>query len=113
VELRKDYARKVAAVDEEINLEQRVLDEEEREERVDEFFSRRLDGGLFSLQMIDVIMSWLVAEDAGLKAELQSQLGGLQVIRNSLQEQLAGVDPNVEEDDDTRDILITLIDFLK
>ena len=66
--LGKDYERKVAALDEEIKLEQRMLDEEEREERLDEFFSRRLDGGLFTLQAIDAILAWLAAEDVSLKA---------------------------------------------
>lgn len=108
---RKDYARKVAAVDEEIGLEQRMLDEDEREERADEFFSRRLDGGLFCLQMIDVIVAWLVAEDSSLKTVLQSELGGFDAIRASLQAQLEGGDPT--EDDDTRDMLSILIDLVK
>ena len=112
VQLRKDYARKVDAVDEEIKLEQRMLDEEEREERADEFFLRRLDGGLFSVQTIDAILAWLAAEDTNLKVEVDHQLGGLQAIRDSLQEQLAGIESTAAEDDDTRDMLTTLIEFL-
>ena len=112
MQLRKDYARKVASVDEEIRLEQRMLDEEEREERADEFFSRRLDGGLFCLQTIDVIIAWLVAEDPGATKHISSQLDGLGAVKASLQEQLRGLDPKVGEDDDTRDMIGTLVSFL-
>jgi beta-catenin-like protein 1 len=112
VQLRKDYDRKVAAIDEEMKLEQRMLDDEEREERSDEFFSRRLDGGLFSLQTIDAILAWLVAEDINLKVEVDNQLGGLQAIRDGLQEQLASLESTAANDDDTRDMLTTLVEFL-
>ena len=108
IQLRQDYARRVAAVDEEINLEQRMLEDEEREERSDEFFSRRLDGGLFCLQMIDVIVAWLAAEDDGSKAHFSARLGDLKPVRQSVQEQLVGL-----EDGDTQEMLATLIDFLK
>ncbi|KAK5165408.1 uncharacterized protein LTR77_008937 [Saxophila tyrrhenica] len=113
VQLRKDYARKVATGDEGIQLEQRMLDEEEREERADEFFSRRLDGGLFCLQTIDVVLAWLIAEDGGAKTHISSGLGGLENVRKSLQEQMALLDPQAGDDEDARDMLSTLIDFLQ
>ena len=116
-QLREDYARRVAAVDEEIKLEQHMLDEEEIEERTDEWFSRRLDGGLFCLQTIDVILAWLIAEDQAAKQHIGSQLGDeestLKDIKSSLQEQLSSLDPNAADDDDTRDMLGTLTTFLE
>lgn len=117
VQLRKDYARKVKAVDEEIALEQRMLDDEEREERADEFFSRRLDGGQFCLQTIDVVLAWLIAEDADAKQVITSQLegkeGSLRDVAGSLQEQLDALEPKNAKDEDTRDMLSTLIGFLE
>lgn len=112
VQLREDYRRKVAFVDEEIKLEQQMLDDEERADRADEFFSRRLDGGLFCLQTVDVILAWLIAEDSEARKLISSQLGGLQPIKRSLQEQLGVLDPKVAEDDDTREMLGTLVSFL-
>ncbi len=111
-QLRKDYARRVASVDEGIQVEQRMIDDEEREERADEFFSRRLDGGLFCLQTIDVVLAWLIAEDAGAKDHISSHLDGLTDIQKSLQDQLALLDPQAVDDEDVRDMLSTLVDFL-
>lgn len=116
VQLRNDYARKMAAVDEEIRIEQRMLDDEERQDRADEFLSRRLDGGLFCLQTIDLTLAWLIAEDAGARKVVTEQLGGnqnsLAPVKASLQEQLDGLDPSSAQDEDTRDMLATLISFL-
>lgn len=112
VRLRADYARKVDAVDQEITLEKRMIDDEEREERSDEFFSRRLDRGLFGKRLIDVILAWLVAEDSGAKQAI-SNVTALQDIRASLQEQLDGLDSSESvQEEDLRDMLGTLISFL-
>lgn len=108
VSLRKDYARRLAAAEEEIGLERRMMDEEDWPEREGEWFSRRLEGGLFGLQTIDVILAWLVAEDAGAKAKIQSQLETLTAIKASLSEQLEGT-----EDEDAREMFGTLIGFLQ
>ncbi|KAH8796505.1 Catenin-beta-like protein [Hyaloscypha finlandica] len=72
VKLRRDYAARVAVVDNEIRNEQTKMDAEEREEVADEWDSRRLDAGLFCLQTIDVILAWLVAEDDGACKRIQS-----------------------------------------
>jgi beta-catenin-like protein 1 len=72
VKLRRDYAARVAVVDNEIRNEQTKMDAEEREEMADEWDSRRLDAGLFCLQTIDVILAWLVAEDDGACKRIQS-----------------------------------------
>ena len=112
LQLRAQYAAKVGAVDNEIKQERSQLGEDEAEERADEWFSRRLDGGLFCLQTIDVILAWLVAEDAGAKQLIVKETG-VDVIKRSLQEQLDGLSPNAnEEEEDIREMLGTLISFL-
>ncbi|KAF2483125.1 Catenin-beta-like protein [Neohortaea acidophila] len=113
--LRAECARKVAAVDEDIQLERRMLDDEEQEDRADEFFSRRLDGGLFCLQTVDLILAWLVAEDPSVEQTITAEggEGALKAIKASLVEQREGLDPKAPEDEDMRDMLSTLIGFLK
>ena len=72
VKLRREYASKVAVIDREINQERARLDGEKANERTDEWFSRRLDAGLYVLQTIDVILAWLVAEDDGARRKIQA-----------------------------------------
>lgn len=74
VKLRRDYAARVAVVDQEIRKEQIQLDAEEREEMADEWLSRRLDAGLFCLQTTDIILAWLIAEDDGASKRIQALL---------------------------------------
>jgi len=111
IQLRTQYAAKVGAIDKDIKSERSQLSAEEVEDRADEWFSRRLDGGLFCLQTIDVILAWLVAEDAGAKQLISKQLGSGE-IRQSLQEQLDGLDEKASEDEDNKEMLSTLISFL-
>jgi beta-catenin-like protein 1 len=89
VKLRRDYAARVAVVDQEIRKEQVQLDAEEREEMADEWLSRRLDAGLFCLQTTDIILAWLVAEDDGAFKRIQTLLAdrdeSLSVIKATIQ----------------------------
>ncbi|SMY27883.1 unnamed protein product [Zymoseptoria tritici ST99CH_1A5] len=115
VQLRKDYGRKVASVDKEIARERATLSEDEIEERADEWFSLRLNGGLFCLQTIGVILAWLVAEEPAVKARILNVSGNeqeLDAIQASLEEQRAGLEGGSAEDEDTREMLETLINFL-
>lgn len=114
VQLRKTYAGKVQVVDREIAQEEKHLTTEEKAERADVWFSRRLDSGLFCLHMVDAILAWLVAEDIEVKETvLQEFHGGLNPIRVSLGEQVRGLEGGgTEEDQDTREMLETLIDYL-
>lgn len=113
IKLRKDYASRVSKVDKEIAQEQRSLTDEEMEERIDDWFSRRLDGGLFCVQMCDVILAWLVAEDQQIRElMLQEFHGGFGMIKASLDEQMRGLEGGSEEEQDTREMLETLIGFL-
>lgn len=51
IKIRREYASKMSGVDREIERERASLSRAEQEERTDEWFSRRLDAGLFSLQV--------------------------------------------------------------
>lgn len=51
LKFRREFASKVSIVDGEIGQERAAAAPLEQEERADEWFSRRLDAGLFSLQV--------------------------------------------------------------
>ncbi|MCJ1322687.1 hypothetical protein MMC15_008036 [Xylographa vitiligo] len=117
IQLRRDYNSRVSNVDQTIKHERAMLATEEQVDIADEWLSRRLDAGLFSLQSIDTTLAWLVAEDDGARAHIQQLLTDrdetFTVIRNTLQEQLDGIYASAEEEDTTiKDMLETLIAFL-
>lgn len=89
VELRLRYAARVRAVDEGIAKERRGMSKEEVEFMEAAWLSRRLEHGLFSLQTIDIILAWLVAEDEAAKKTIKEALGdkdeGLDVVRKTLE----------------------------
>jgi len=115
IKLRRDYADKVASADAEIVAEQRGLSVEERTDRADEWFSRRLDAGLYRLRTVDVILSWLVAEDDGARQKTKQLLSerdeSLATLRTSLESQMADI--GSEEDGTIAEMLSALIDCLK
>lgn len=116
VKLRRDYAARVAIVDQDIQNEQSKLDADEREDIADEWLSRRLDAGLFCLQTIDVILAWLVAEDDGASKRIQGFLAdrdeSLAVVKATIQQQLETIAGDTEEETMTKDMLSTLVQFL-
>ncbi|KAK4443493.1 beta-catenin-like protein 1 [Podospora aff. communis PSN243] len=116
VKLRREYGARVGAVDAQIQQEQKGMDDDEKEEAADDWFSRRLDAGLFCLQTIDVILAWLVAEDGGAKKKIQELLADrdetFAVIKATIQEQIDGIETESEEGKDTREMLSTLAQFL-
>ena len=116
-ELRRDYASRVATVDVEIEEERKKADAADLEELSEEWLSRRLDAGLFSLQTIDTILTWLVAEDDGAQSRIKELLADrdedLSAIRKTLREQLDGItDTSDEMASMLKDILETLVGFL-
>ncbi|KAI0873776.1 Catenin-beta-like protein [Hypoxylon argillaceum] len=117
VKLRRECAVRLGAVDEAIRTEQAQMSAEEREDMADEWFSRRLDAGLFSLQTLDVVLAWLVAEDGGAKDAIRKLLAdrdeSLSVVRDTIQEQIEGVDTDDADAKDTREMLSTLVQFLQ
>lgn len=104
MQIRRDYASRVGAVDREIESERGVLSAERREERADEWLSRRLDAGLYNLQTADVVLAWLVAEDEGARRRVEGLLGerdeGLEVLRGTLQGRSLFLPPGDWERDD-------------
>ncbi|KAI1500321.1 DUF1716-domain-containing protein [Biscogniauxia marginata] len=117
VRLRREHAARLASMDEAIRAEQARMTASEKEEMADEWFSRRLDAGLFSLQTLDVVLAWLVAEDDGARRTIKKLLADrdetLDVIKDTIQEQIEGIDAEDAEGKDTREMLSTLVEFLQ
>lgn len=93
MKIRRESASKVAAVDQDIRRERARLSssahQDEGDDPGDEWLSRRMDAGLYSLQTADVVLAWLVAEDEGAKGRIQGLLAeryeSLEVMRATLQ----------------------------
>jgi beta-catenin-like protein 1 len=101
-------------VEQEIEEEEKEMSKEEKEEKAAESLSRRLDAGLFSLQTLDVILAWLVAEDDGARSKIKELMGkdgkGLEDLKRSLQEQLEGIEADEGKNESgLRDMLQALI----
>ncbi|KAA6415585.1 MAG: hypothetical protein FRX48_00301 [Lasallia pustulata] len=116
VQLRRGYSSKLATVEQEIRSE-KASNSIDEWRMTDEWLSRRLDAGLFSLQTVDVILAWLVAEDDGAKTKVQKLLAerdeSLSDLKATIQEQLEGMDAGSEDLDNTlKDMLGTLVQFL-
>lgn len=88
LQIRQDYASRLGKVEREIEEQKKGLAQGEREEMKEEWLSRRLDAGLFGIQMTDLILAWMCAEDGGAKKKivslLEEQKLGLQSIRKTL-----------------------------
>ncbi|KAL8964998.1 MAG: hypothetical protein Q9183_004091, partial [Haloplaca sp. 2 TL-2023] len=88
MQLRREYASRVAAVDQEIQNQKSDMSTEEQVDRADEWLSKRLDAGFYSLQTADMILAWLVAEDEGARTRIRSLLRdrdeGFEVLRATL-----------------------------
>ena len=117
LELRRDYSAQIERVEKEIQAEQQGASEEAKELLDLELLSRRLDAGLATLQAIDTILAWLIAEDGGarrkIKASLTERDETFSVLKATLSEQIAGLDVSEEEGQDMKDMLGTLVEFLK
>ncbi|KAJ5215140.1 hypothetical protein N7468_010819 [Penicillium chermesinum] len=114
--LRWEYVTRLSPVEKAIDDERQSLSPEDREMFAGEWLSRRFDAGLFSLQAIDVILAWLVAEDTGARKRVISILTdrgeSLALLRATLQEQLGDLDDQEAGNQDLADMLNTLIQFL-
>lgn len=117
VGLRRQYRGRVRVVEDAIQAEARQLRAGEREAREGAWLSRRLDAGLFSLQTIDVILSWLIAEDGGVRRRVVELLAetdeSLEALKQSLKEQLDGMDgEQSKEQAEVQEMLQTLLQCL-
>ena len=114
VQLRREHAGRVSTVEQEIDAEEKEMGTEERGERAAESLSRRFDAGLFSLQTLDVILAWLVAEDDGVRSRIRELMDkdgeGLGDLKRSLEEQLGGMEADeANNDSGAREMLQALI----
>lgn len=133
VQTRRELYSSVAMIDKEIAEKKNELSADEQEELADEWLSRRLDAGLFSLQTVDTILAWLVAEDENAKNLVIDTLAdrgeGLEVIKKTIQgktthvsfqtvadndaDQLDSIEASGENQDPIgKDMLVTLVTFL-
>ncbi|EHY56449.1 hypothetical protein HRR83_002468 [Exophiala dermatitidis] len=94
VELRREYKTRLSRVEASIRREREQISDAEAEALADGWLSRRLDAGLFSLQAIELILSWMVAEDNGARQTIAVLLGedGLKILERSLRDQIEGMD---------------------
>ena len=87
-ELRRENVARLAPVEAEIERERKQAAPADVEELSEEWLSRRLDAGLFSMQAIDIILAWLIAEDDGARDRIKGILAdrdeGLEVIKKTL-----------------------------
>lgn len=100
VDLRREYKARLLTVEASIRREREQITDAEAEALADDWLSRRLDAGLFSLQAIELILSWMVAEDYGARQTITVLLGedGLKILERSLRDQLLGMDPGQSDE---------------
>ncbi|PNH51132.1 hypothetical protein VD0003_g6104 [Verticillium dahliae] len=103
-------------VEQRIQAEQDEFDEGAGAEAADEWLSWRLEGGLFGLQAVDIVLAWLVAEDSGARATIErlfaDQGENLEVLRKSLKGQLDDLGDEVDRTSDKKDMLGALLHFV-
>ncbi|KAK7402497.1 hypothetical protein QQX98_011741 [Neonectria punicea] len=116
IKLRRDYSGRVARADQQNEAEMKDVSADNREEAELEWLASRIDAGLFTLQTIDQVLAWLVAEDSGARRKIKQLLSErdekLGVIGTTLREQMEGLD-TTEVNQDTRDMLGTLVKFVQ
>ncbi|KAI7973896.1 hypothetical protein EIK77_001307 [Talaromyces pinophilus] len=117
IKLRREYAARLRPVEAGIEQERQGLDESDQEIMAGEWLSRRLDAGLFALQTIDVILAWLIAEDDGAKTKISALMGdrdeNISIIGKTLQDQVNDLGDEDEGEKDLKDMLSTLLQFVK
>ncbi|KAK0386670.1 hypothetical protein NLU13_6505 [Sarocladium strictum] len=118
VKLHGELANRVRRAEEQNETERKATAGDEDDDELEvERLSRRLDAGLYNLQSVDVILSWLVAEDDGARAKIKKLLAerdeSLDTLKATLTDQLKEMDSTDEKSQDLRDMLGTLIEFLQ
>ncbi|RGP78058.1 hypothetical protein FLONG3_3807 [Fusarium longipes] len=116
IKFRRDYVARVALAEQQNDAEKAVTSADDRETAELEWLSRRIDAGLLTLQIIDTVLAWLVAEDTGASRKIKQVLAErdekVSVIGRTLKEQLESLD-TTEENQDSRDMLSTLVEFVQ
>ncbi|KAI5843865.1 Catenin-beta-like protein [Morchella snyderi] len=121
LKLRSGYTARLGVVEREIAAQKAAMEEEAEEDIEDmreEWESRRLDAGLFCVQVVDLVLAWLCAEDDAARSRVKEGLGGsLDAVRKTLEAQIGDLAAAAEaeaegEAAETRDMLSTLVRFL-
>lgn len=116
IKFRRDYVARISLAEQQNDAEKATTSEDDREAAELEWLSRRIDAGLFTLQTIDTVLAWLVAEDTGAARKIRQILAErdekVSVIGCTLKEQLDALD-TTEENQDLRDMLSTLVEFVQ
>ncbi|KAI1071295.1 hypothetical protein LB507_009524 [Fusarium sp. FIESC RH6] len=116
IKFRRDYVARLSLAEQQNDAEKAVTSVDDRETAELEWLSRRIDAGLFTLQTIDTVLAWLVAEDTGASRKVKQVLAErdekVSVIGRTLKEQLDALD-TTEENQDLRDMLSTLVEFVQ
>ncbi|KAL0942118.1 DUF1716 domain-containing protein [Colletotrichum truncatum] len=114
---RRIYKSMLERVDKEIQKERSQMSVGSTELPEGQWFLKRIDEGLYSVWAIDVILAWLVAEDAGAKRRIQELLAtdgqDLAAIKATLSEYRDDLDLEKPEHQDLEEMLTTLMDFLR
>ncbi|CAE6394781.1 unnamed protein product [Rhizoctonia solani] len=127
VELREQAENRLKITDREINAEKKELlaAGEDVTGMEDLFLLRRLDGGLFTLQTIDVLLAWVIMEDDGIKQHVEMLFGRRGKTVKDIEKVLRGYFENIgdaDAEDETpeamasaaqRNILTGLIGFIE
>ncbi|KAG9127145.1 hypothetical protein FRC07_000472 [Ceratobasidium sp. 392] len=133
IELREQAETRLKITDREIAAEKKarllpneLLEQgEDPESAEDLFLLRRMDGGLFTLQTVDVLLAWVIMEDDGAKQHTEMLLGrrgksvkDIQVVLKGYLENIGEVEPGEESPEAQasiaqREILNGLIGFLE
>lgn len=115
VKLHRDYTTRIKAAEEE-HRQESARSREAEEDREIQLLSKKMDAGLFNLQLVDVILAWLIAEDGGANQKIKRLLAEtddtFKSIQKTLKEQLDELDTTEEDSKDMGEMLTTLIDFL-
>ena len=123
-----NYAARLAVVDRTVERERRQRlqdqsndDNEYADIREAEYFSRRMDAGLYSLQTCCVVLAWMVAEDEGARRKIEALLRehskSLDDLKAVLEEQVKsaaseGGDGGEDEDQEGRVVLTALLEAI-
>ncbi|KAL7907258.1 Catenin-beta-like protein [Trichoderma velutinum] len=115
VKLHRDYNTRIKAAEEE-HRQESARSRDAEEDREIQLLSKKMDAGLYNLQLVDVILAWLIAEDGGANQKIKRLLAEtddtFKSIQKTLKEQLDELDTSEEDSKDMGEMLSTLIDFL-
>ncbi|KAJ3084657.1 hypothetical protein HDU99_008403 [Rhizoclosmatium hyalinum] len=119
LELHEQYAAKVAFADRQFELNRREYDEDEEElDAEEERYLNRLDKGLFTLQLVDLVCGFLctIASEDAVREKMRFLLGrkgkDFSLFTNVLEEYAMNVgDPNAAENLE-RDVIVGVIEKL-